>query len=163
MSDATEEAEYQSWKEEHEYQLWKAEHEKSLKAKEKVGYGEFSASEMLANEPESRKQVIEDYKYMLTHPFETINTMGDMVWGGVENIGKSVGLIDTEAEPTRQELVADAVGKYAKEPCWFMGSYQGNSQNRSMGCCAGYFWSARFVWWWTQNGSRCNKRGKSSQ
>lgn len=77
------------------------------------------------NFPGSAKGVYEDYKHLVTHPLETINTIGEAALGGVENIAESMGWekptgenISDVGRATQEgdhQAVADAIGEFYKE------------------------------------------------
>jgi len=99
----SEEAEYQAWKEEQEYQEWKA--AQGVKAAPEKESGYFT--ETAKNVPGSAYKVGQSMVHAITHPAQTINTLGEAAFGGVENVAEAAGL-------EKPKDLSD-VGRYSKE------------------------------------------------
>ena len=101
----SEEAEYQAWKEEQEYQEWKATQGAKAAPEKEDGY----FTETAKNVPSDAYKVGKQMVHAITHPAQTINTMGEAAFGGAEKLGRAIGI----ERPEDDDLTA--VGKYSKE------------------------------------------------
>jgi len=101
----SEEAEYQAWKEEQEYQEWKATQGAKAAPEKEDGY----FTETAKNAPSDAYKVGKQMVHAITHPAQTINTMGEAAFGGAEKLGRAIGI----ERPEDDDLTA--VGKYSKE------------------------------------------------
>lgn len=99
----SEEEEYQAWKEEQEYQEWKASQGPKVAPEKESGY----FTETAKNVPGSAYKVGESMAHAITHPAQTINTLGEAFFGGAEKLAESAGW-------EKPEDLSD-VGKYSKE------------------------------------------------